>query len=236
MLRSPSARPASATGSIGRAPVDSATVTTPAPRHRRLLATLAGFAAAWLVAGTVLGHASLVSSDPAAGAVLATSPTTITLVFDDDLDPARSSFAVRGASGDAAAGHVSATDARTMTASALSLAPGAWEIRWTAVASDGDLTRGTVDFTIAAAGSTVPASASPGASAAASAAASAVTSGSTAPSAVASAPGAPSASTAPDGSTTPDASTSAPVVLAIVGGLVLVVGLGAAILRRSRAA
>jgi hypothetical protein len=140
--------PGRVSGSIGRAPVDSATVMTPAPRHRRLTAMLLGLAAAWLFAGPALGHASLVSSDPADGSTVP-FPTAITLTFDDDLDAAKSQFAVTDATGAVVAtGHVSTTDAKTMQATGLSLAWGACTVRWTAVASDGDLTRGTVSFSV----------------------------------------------------------------------------------------
>ena len=140
--------PGRVAGTIGRAPVDSASVTTPAPRHRRLTAILLGLAAAWLLAGPALGHASLVSSDPADGSAVP-FPTSITLTFDDDLDAAKSQFGVTDATGAVVAtGHVTAADTKTMQATGLSLAWGACQVRWTAVASDGDLTRGTVSFSV----------------------------------------------------------------------------------------
>jgi copper resistance protein C len=203
--------PGRAAGAIGPAPVDSATVTTRAPRHRRLTAFLLGLAAAWLLAGPVLGHASLASSDPADGSSVP-FPSSITLTFDDDLDAAKSQFGVVDATGAAVAtGHVSASDAKTMQATGLSLTLGPCQVRWTAVASDGDLTRGTVSFTVIQAGAV---SIEPTAS-----------TGAVSPS--------PAAS---DGGAGGVAARSGDVVLPIAAALVLVAVVGVVILRRSRTA
>jgi methionine-rich copper-binding protein CopC len=134
-------------------------VTTPAPRHRHLTALLLGVAAALLLATPALGHASLVSSNPGDGASVPV-PSSITLTFEDTLDAARSGFQVvdlRGAV--VATGDVVATDAKTIRATGLTLALGPCQVKWTAIASDGDLTRGTVSFTVIGQGapSSVPA-------------------------------------------------------------------------------
>jgi methionine-rich copper-binding protein CopC len=212
--------PGDTAGSSGRTPVDSAPVTTPAPRHRRLTALLLGIAAAWLLSVPALGHASLVSSDPADGSSVP-FPTTITLVFDDTLDAAKSQFEVIDATGAVAAtGHVTATDAKTMQATGLSLTWGQCQVRWTAMASDGDLTRGTVAFFVIQQGAV---SLGPGASAGA----------------------APTTLSTPGTASTPVPSGDAAgsvgpaagdVVLPIAAALVLVAVVGVVILRRSRAA
>jgi methionine-rich copper-binding protein CopC len=187
-------------------------VTTPASRLRRLTAFPLAFAAAWLLAGPVLGHAALVSSDPADGSAVP-FPSSITLTFDDDLDAAKSQFQVIDATGAVVAtGHVTAADTKTMAATGLSLAWGPCQVRWTAIASDGDLTRGTVSFNVIQQGAV---SIVPGASAGAT-------------------PGSPSpgASASTSGST---AAASGDVALPIAAALVIVAVVGVVILRRSRA-
>ena len=207
--------PGGVSGTFGRAPVDSATVTTPAPRHRRLTAILLGLGTAWLLAGVfagpALGHASLVSSDPADGSAVP-FPATITLTFDDNLDGAKSRFDVVDATGAVVAtGRVTAADAKTMQATGLSLAWGSCQVRWTAGASDGDLTRGTVSFSVIQQGAL-----------------------SIAPSALAlPVSPSPAASDAGGGSV---AAASGDVVLPIAAALVIVAVVGVVILRRSRAA
>lgn len=175
---------------------------------RRLAAIAAASVAAVLLAGTALAHAQLVSSDPPDGSMVP-FPSTITLTFDDDLDAARSQFLVVDASGAVVAtGHVTAADAKTMQATGLSLAWGACQVRWTAVASDGDLTRGTVSFTVIQSGAL---SVEPSPSA-----------------------GAASPALAVDVPLT--AASGTDVILPILVALVLVGGVGVFVLRRSRAA
>ena len=180
-----------------------------APRRLAAAAAAAVLAGA-LFAGTALAHAQLVSSDPADGSAVP-FPSTITLTFDDDLDAAKSQFQVVDASGGVVAtGHVTAADAKTMQATGLSLAWGPCQVRWTAVASDGDLTRGTISFTVIQPGAV-----------------------SVAPSVSAHGPSTAPAASADAGSTT---GSGADAILPIVVGLVLVGVVGLFVLRRSRGA
>lgn len=185
----------------------------PALRHRRIIAVLAAATAAWLVAGTALAHASLVSSDPAEGSSVP-FPPSISLTFDDDLDAAKSQFQVIDATGAAVAtGHVTAADPKTMQATGLALTWGACQVRWTAVASDGDLTRGTVSFfVIQQGGLSIAPSAGAG-----------VVAGSSSP-------------VRSDGGAGSIAPASGDVVLPIAAALVLVAVAGVVLLRRGRAA
>ena len=178
---------------------------------RRVLAPAAAVLAMGLLAGPALGHASLVSSDPADGsAVPISQATSVTLTFDDDLDPAKSEFLLVDAAGaTAATGHVG-TDPKTMLASGLSLAWGAYQARWTAIASDGDLTRGIVSFQAVGEGAV-----------------------SIGPSAAAPASGTATSASAPG---TSGATSASDVVLPTVAGLVLVAVVGVLVLRRSRSA
>lgn len=68
-------------------------------RFRRLwlagvLALTGAFGLGVLLAGVASAHASYESSDPAAGAVVATAPTTVTVRFAEDVDPKGSSLVV----------------------------------------------------------------------------------------------------------------------------------------------
>jgi methionine-rich copper-binding protein CopC len=192
---------------LGEARLDCRSVTA---ATRRLVALVAALAIAALAAGTALGHASLVSSTPAEGSsVTASQASTVTLTFDDDLDAAKSDFQLVDAGGATVATGKVGGEPKAMTATALSLAPGAYQARWTAFASDGDLTRGIVSFTVVADGA---AAAAGGASAAA-----------------------PASPDAPTGSAA-DPSGGAGVAIPIVAGLVIVAVIAGVVLRRGRAA
>ncbi len=218
--------------------LDSALVST-TPRsivRGPLVGALLAVVALGLAAGTALAHAELDTADPADGAVLDTPPTTITLTFTERLDPAKSSFQVLDAGGDNL-GAGAATGPKVMTLDGLKVGPGEYLIKWTsASADDGDIERGQLTFTVAEA----PASVAPPASTAAvtpppsapasvtpSAAASVVPS--VAPSPVAPTP-------APSAAPTSPAASTGDVLLPIVVGLLLVAGVGAFVLRRSRGA
>jgi copper resistance protein C len=183
-----------------------------------------------LAVSPALGHAELVSSDPAAKAVLDTPPTTVTLTFSAGLDAAKSSFKVNGAGGTAATGKAAKDGATVMTADGLTLAPGTYTVEWTSVAEDGDIERGTFAFTVSEAPVTpspsptdVPSAAPP-----ASAAPTASAAPSTGPS--------PVATPAASGDTGTPASSGSDVVLPIVAALVLLGVVGYVVLRRNRSA
>ena len=175
----------------------------------------------------VLAHAEFVSSDPANGATLAIAPTTITLTFSEGLNAAKSTFSLNQNGANVATGKAASDGATTMTATGLSLAPGSYVIRWTSVAADGDLLRGTVTFTVLPPAPS-PSTAAP--SAPATTAASATPRPATAgPSVVAATP-----SPQPSSDPTPASSTGSDVLLPIVLALLVVAGVGAFVLRRSR--
>jgi methionine-rich copper-binding protein CopC len=120
---------------------------SPATPGHRALALLAALLAVLAVAPSAMAHASLVSSDPADGASVP-FPDTITLTFDDDLDAAKSELLVVASDGTTAATGQVTANPKVMQATGLALAWGAYQVRWTAVASDGDLTRGIVSFNV----------------------------------------------------------------------------------------
>ena len=80
----------------------------------------------------VLGHAELVSSDPADKAVLDTPPTIVTLTFDEGARRPKSSFQADRAGRRHVGTGGRATDGDdTMTLDGLALTPGAYTIEWT---------------------------------------------------------------------------------------------------------
>ena len=127
--------------------------------HTRIAAAVASATLLLIaLAGPVAAHASLVSSSPAEGSGDSISQLTeVTLTFDDDLDAAKSQFIVANeGGGTVATGHVTA-DPKVMQVTGLHLNWGAHEARWTAVATDGDLTRGVVHFSVIQDGAVAPA-------------------------------------------------------------------------------
>jgi LPXTG-motif cell wall-anchored protein len=102
--------------------------------------------------GVVVAHSELETSDPVDGATLTTPPATITGIFTEGVDPARSSLELRGPDGTRiATGGVPADGPATrMTIPDLpDLAPGTYEVRWTTITADDDgVERGTFSFTV----------------------------------------------------------------------------------------
>lgn len=185
-----------------------------------------------LVVGTALAHAELDKATPADGSTVQGSPTEILMTFTEAVDPAKSSIKLVDASGAVIAdgSTVSSGNPKLMRlAISTVLAPATYTVRWTtASAVDGDLDHGTTTFTVAAAASVEPSAST--APAASSSAAASVAPPSDAPSVVPSV--APSPTTPP---TTPATSTN-DAVIPIIVALIVLVALGAWLLRsRARA-
>jgi methionine-rich copper-binding protein CopC len=195
----------------------------------RLLALPAAIAALLLVAAPVFAHAELVSSDPADGAKLATPPTAITLMFSEGVNASRSSFDLISNGTTIGTGKADAPGDTTMVLRDLTLDPGDYTIRWTSVATDGDLLRGTLTFTVLAAG---PGSPSPTATVGPICTDECGTPTTGATPTVAPVTAAPRASA----DTTPVSSSATDVLLPIVIGLLAVAGVGAFLVSRSRRA
>jgi methionine-rich copper-binding protein CopC len=188
-----------------------------------------------VVASPVLGHAELVASDPADGAVVDTPPATVTLTFSDGLNQSRSNFELLDGSGSRVGTGRAAEDGdKVMTLGGLTLGAGAYSIRWVSVAEDGDVLRGELTFTVTATTPTPTATPSGEPSSAPGATASAL------PTPVAAASAAPPASPSPQPTTTGAVTTAADsggnVVLPIIVALVIVGGIGVWVVRRSRTA
>ena len=197
-------------------------------------------AALWLVlavAGPVFAHAELASSDPDDQAVLATPPTVIILTFTEGLDQGKSSFKLSGPDGAAGTGKAAKDGSKVMKLDGLALGPGAYAIKWTAAATDGHVSRGTLSFTVS---EPTPAPATPG-PAPTGAPSDSATAPPPVPSTSVGAAAASPVATADAGSdaaSDPGAGsgTATDILVPIVVALVLVGGLGAFVLRRSRGA
>jgi LPXTG-motif cell wall-anchored protein len=109
----------------------------------------------------VLGHASLVSSDPSDGATIST-PFTLEATFAEEIDPAQSTLIVENSAGaQVAAGTVDADDTTTMTAELPTLPDGVYTVRWTTVTPDDNgVERGTFTFNVGS-GNATPAPTAP---------------------------------------------------------------------------
>jgi methionine-rich copper-binding protein CopC len=165
---------------------------------------------------------------PEDGEVLTTPPTFVTLAFTEGLNAEKSSFRLVKDGTDVATGSASGDGETTMSAIDLTLVPGDYVIRWTAVADDGHVERGRLTFTVAEqAPSPSP---TPGPTEAASESASASPSAS--PVATPTATPAPS----PSADTTPVASGGTDVLLPIIAALALVGVVAYLVLRRGRTA
>jgi methionine-rich copper-binding protein CopC len=199
------------------------------PRRHRRSVRAAGFVVAVLLAAlalplVALAHAELESASPADGAVLDSPPTEIVLTFTEALDPVKSHMELIGPDGtQVAAGVVDPANEKSMRIDPPELAPGAYEIRSTAFAAhDGKLKREVLTFTISAPSPTPTATPTPAPSASATPSPSPSASPSASPSPAPSAGG-------------PTSASGADVLVPILAALVVVVLLGAMLLRgRSR--
>ena len=97
-------------------------------------------------------HATLLRSEPASGATLATAPRVVTLVFDDVVHVGPGVAAVRNGDGSVLGGHAR-THGRVET---IPLRPGledgVYTVRWSVVSDDGHLVEGVVPFRIGSGG------------------------------------------------------------------------------------
>jgi copper resistance protein C len=200
---------------------------------RRLVAVLAAMWLVIAVAVPALAHADLASSDPEDREVLATPPTVITLTFTEGLDQGKSSFQLSGPDGAVGTGKAVEDGSKVMTLDGLDLGAGAYAIKWTAAATDGHVSRGTLSFTVSEP-TPAPQTPVPTPTGVPDDAATAVPPDPVVGVAAATA----SAVATPGTGTDPTAATgsSADVLVPIVVGLVLVGGLGVVVLRRSRGA
>ena len=111
-------------------------------------------AAVMVLAGPVaaLAHAHLVRAVPAAGGTVSTTPSEVTLRFNEKLERAFSSVVVRDAAGkqvdkgDAAVDRNDRTIMRVMLQQPLE--PGVYKVEWRAVSADTHKVNGDFTFTV----------------------------------------------------------------------------------------
>jgi copper resistance protein C len=100
------------------------------------------------IATPALAHTSLLSSDPADGAVLGTAPDVITLTFTDPMQAEFSTVTVTAPDGaDTAQGLLSDGNAVVVTVAPLTR-PGRHEIGYRVLSQDGHPVTGTLAFTL----------------------------------------------------------------------------------------
>jgi methionine-rich copper-binding protein CopC len=120
------------------------------------IGTLLGMAGALIPMGA-LAHSGLVSSSPAADAVLTTPPDEIVLTFDGELSPDGTSFTVTDANGGIVGeGELDLTvaDRSEVRGAADIVEPGVFTVAWTSVAADGHAETGEFTFSVAQATAT----------------------------------------------------------------------------------
>ncbi len=119
----------------------------------RRFAACAAIAIAGCLAGSdpARGHAFPVHATPGAGAVLGAAPPSVSITFDDMLEPIFSSVRVEDANGREVAKAPAAADrpdAAVLEVKLPSLGPGVYHVWWSAVARDGHRTVGDYTFTV----------------------------------------------------------------------------------------
>jgi copper transport protein len=139
-------------------------------RLRRIaIAVLLGASAVVASSGVAAAHALLASSDPAANAVLATAPTSVSITFTEPADPALSTIQVFDASGSPhTSGPVVSSAPDVLTVPLGPLSDGVYTVTWRTVsAADGHAADGSFAFSVgsAAAPPSAPAASASGASA-----------------------------------------------------------------------
>lgn len=106
------------------------------------LAALLAPAAAW-------GHASVVRTEPADGAVLARSPARVLVVFDDVVRAGPGNAAIRNGGASVLAGGAHVLGAKTLVIPLRrGLADGDYSVRWSVVSDDGHLESGVLAFAV----------------------------------------------------------------------------------------
>jgi len=121
---------------------------------RRLVALLfaAGLGSAGLGLGSTAAraHAIVVSSQPAAGAVVHGKTVAVVVRFNSRIDPVRSRLLLVRADGSSITLELSdAQSPDTLAATVGEIVPGSYRLRWQVLAVDGHITRGDIPFTVA---------------------------------------------------------------------------------------
>ncbi|GEM_PF-1690542 len=130
-------------------------------RTLRILPIVAGFLVSLLVVPVALAHAHYVSSNPATGAHLAAAPSSVTITFDDALDPNATIIAVLGPQGQSVNGGKTLVTVEAPKVASVPISSGGsgtYTVKWHSVADDDKgVVEGTFTFSVgAAAAASVP--------------------------------------------------------------------------------
>ncbi|RCK68451.1 hypothetical protein DT076_16190 [Desertihabitans brevis] len=118
---------------------------------RWLVAVLLGLVALVAVpAVPASAHASLLSSDPAPGTVLATAPSDVRLVFDEPVTPAVEGVRLVGVDGSTVVLGARAVDGTVVVTLPTGLAEGSWLLSWRVVSADAHPVSGVLGFAVGA--------------------------------------------------------------------------------------
>ena len=102
--------------------------------------------------GPAAAHSLLLSSVPAANAVLTTSPMSVTLRFNNRIEKRLSRVRLvdeHGTVASAPATRAQDGSAETLVAAVPPLAPGAWRVDWQVFSTDGHVVSGSYQFRLA---------------------------------------------------------------------------------------
>ena len=95
-------------------------------------------------------HAILTSSKPAAGGSIAAGHQTLDFQYNSKIDHRRSRLTLTGPEGAPVVLAILPSSATNALDAEADLKPGAYTLRWQALALDGHITRGDVPFTVTA--------------------------------------------------------------------------------------
>ncbi|WP_186230985.1 copper resistance CopC family protein [Burkholderia gladioli] len=102
------------------------------------------------VAPLAFAHAHPKQRSPEAGATVPAATASVSIDFDEGLEPAFSSLKVSDAAGASVTrdkSSVSGSDKKHMSVDLAALKPGVYTVNWVAVATDGHRTQGSYSFT-----------------------------------------------------------------------------------------
>src|SRR5690349_6883315 len=130
---------------------------TTRPVTLRPLATVLIAICLLAVPASVAAHAQLVETSPADAGTVTGTPAELAATFDEALEDG-STLSIRDTAGNRLAmGAIDPSDAKRLVITDVpELAPGTYEMRWTASSDDGHIERGTWTFTVTAAASAEP--------------------------------------------------------------------------------
>ncbi|MFM0048007.1 copper homeostasis periplasmic binding protein CopC [Caballeronia grimmiae] len=98
-----------------------------------------------------IAHGKLESATPASGSTIDTSPDSLRLTFNEDLESAFSTIKVVDASGSPATKEKATVDSantRVLTIAVPKLAPGTYTVQWTVMTHDAHKTKGAYTFAV----------------------------------------------------------------------------------------